>query len=146
MKSLFVTLIAALSLFLHQQVMAINIIGVEVQIVKGTREWNADKTATLCVGKGICEIIFKGSTPLSLLHTNGTLGRDDRNRLLLRVPSSILNDSQWSDTFVRGKVGIYQDIRISSDIAAKVKDCPNVIKAGQYTYEKVGNDVLIVLP
>lgn len=142
MKKFFL-LVFAISFFTAHCIMADSIIGIQVEVKKGTKEWNADRTKTECIGKGLCEIILTGtiggSTPQSL----GTLGWINGGIFGLSLPASILRDAQWSDTFVNGYVTIQQDLSITPDIMGKIKDCPRVIKAGKYRYKLDGNAVLV---
>lgn len=122
---------------------ASKIFGIEVKVVKGTKEWNADRTAIECVGKGFCELTIKVSVSGPEPQSIGTLGWIDDSTFGLSVPASILRDSKWSDTFENGFVTIQKDLLISSDIASQIKNCPSTIKAGKYRYKLDGNSVYV---
>lgn len=122
---------------------AAKIIGIEIKVVKGTKEWNADHTAIQCVGKGFCELTIRatiGSPEPQLL---GTLGWIDGTSFGFSVPSSVLRDSKWSDTFVNGYVTIQKDLLITPDISSQIKNCPSSIKAGKYRYTVDGGNVYV---
>jgi hypothetical protein len=142
MKKFFL-LVFAISFFTAHCVMADAVVGVQVEVKKGTKEWNADRTKTECVGKGLCEVTITGtiggSTPQSL----GTLGWIDGRIFGMSFSSEILRDPNWSDTFVNGYVTIQQDLSITPDIAGKIKNCPRVIKAGKYRYKLDGSAVIV---
>lgn len=143
MKKLFFLCIALIGLFADNTAVAGSVFGLEITVKKGTKEWNADKTAIECVGKGLCEITIKGtiggSTPQSL----GTLGRTADGRLALSLPASILRDRNWSDTFVGGYVDLTQELLITPDIASSIKNCPSKIKAGRYAYQTIGQELVL---
>ncbi len=67
MKKFFL-LVCAISFFTSHRVMADTVVGIQVEVKKGTKEWNADRTKTECVGKGLCE--FTLAAPLVLQHPN----------------------------------------------------------------------------
>ncbi|MGI9190748.1 MAG: hypothetical protein ACR2IL_01410 [Chitinophagaceae bacterium] len=143
MKKLFFLFVAMLGLFTDYAAYAGPVFGLEVRIVRGRKEWNADKTSLECVGRGICEIIIKGTIGSSAPQSLGTLGRTDDGRLALSLPASILSDRTWSDTFVRGYVDLEQELLITPDIASKIKNCPSKIKVGRYAYKQVGDYVVL---
>lgn len=122
---------------------AAKIFGIEVKVVKGTKEWNADRTAIECVGKGFCEITIKATLGGPEPQLLGTLGWIDGSSFGFSVPASILRDSKWSDTFVNGFVTIQKDVLISPDISSQIKNCPNTIKAGKYRYSVDGGNVYV---
>ena len=132
-----------ISLITNQVVMAASVIGIQVEVKKGTKEWNADRTKVECVGKGICEITITGTIGNASSQLMGTLGWIDGGTFGLSLPATLLRDANWSDTFVNGFVTIQQDLAITPDIVAKIKNCPRVIKAGKYRYAIEGNEVYV---
>lgn len=57
----FVFLICAFCFFGMYSALAATMVGVVVEVKKGTKEWNADHTKTECVGKGFCEMTITGT-------------------------------------------------------------------------------------
>lgn len=143
MKKLFFLFVAMLGLFTDYAAYAGPVFGLEVKVVRGRKEWNADKTAILCVGRGLCEITIKGTISSAAPESLGTLGRADDGRLALSLPASILSDRNWAETFVRGYVDLEQELLITPDIASKIKNCPIKIMVGRYAYKQVGDYVVL---
>lgn len=139
----FVFLFCAVSLLFSRTVMATSVVGIQVEVKKGTKEWNADRTKTECVGKGFCEMTITGTVGGSVPQAVGTLGWIDGVSFGISFPSAILNDKQWKDTFENGVVSIQSDLVLTPDITAKIKQCPTVIKAGKYRYKLDGNSVYV---
>lgn len=137
----FLLLVCTIGLFTTNTTIAGAVIGIQVEVKKGTKEWNADRTNVECVGKGICEITITGTIASSSPQLLGTLGWIDGTLFGLSLPATILRDANWSDTFVDGYVTIQKDLSITPDIAAKIKNCPRVIKAGKYRYKLDGSEV-----
>jgi hypothetical protein len=142
MKKFFL-LVCAISFFTSHSVMADTVVGVQVEVKKGTKEWNADRTKTECVGKGLCEFTIGGTVGSSTPQSLGTLGWINEGTFGLSLPADILRDAKWSDTFVNGYVTIQQDLSITPDVAGKIKNCPRVIKAGKYGYKLDGKAVIV---
>lgn len=122
---------------------AAKIFGIEVKVVKGTKEWNADRTVIECVGKGFCELTIKATVSSPEPQLIGTLGWIDGTNFGFSVSSTILRDSKWSDTFVNGFITIQKDLVISPDISSQIKNCPSTIKAGKYRYTVEGGNVYV---
>lgn len=143
MKKLFFLFIALVSLFADHVAVAASVVGLEITVKKGTKEWNADKTNIECVGKGLCEITIKGTIGGSAPQAVGTLGRTVDGRLALSLPASILRDRNWTDTFEGGYVTLTQELLITPDIAAAIKNCPSKIKSGRYAYQSMGQELVL---
>ena len=136
-------LVLSIGLFTTYSAMASAIIGIQVEVKKGTKEWNADHTEVLCVGKGLCEISIKATIGSPAAQMIATLGWIDGGSFGLSCPATILRDANWMDTFENGVVIIQQDLAITPDIASQIKNCPSVIKAGKYRYKQDGNSVYV---
>lgn len=139
----FVFLFSAVSFLCSYTLLATTVVGIQVEVKKGTKEWNADHTLTQCVGKGLCEITIKGTIGGSEPSLVATLGWIDGGSFGMSIPASILKDKQWADTFVNGEVTIQQDILLTPDITGQIKQCPTSIKAGRYRYKVDGNVVYV---
>ena len=108
--------------------------GVEVHVERGKKEWNADHTATFCVGKGICVFTIKANIDIGQSVSTGILGNDQNGRFGLAMPAESIRNSYWSETFIDGTLTIYQDITLDNEIRAKIRNCPATIAAGRYKY------------
>ena len=126
---------------------ASKLLGVEVTYIKGTKEWNATKTAVECIGKGVCEFTIKGGIGLAYQSGGdgiGTLGFTEDGKFGLLVPTDVASDPYWKETFSNGTLYIGKDITISNDIKSKLKNCPQYIKAGNYKYKVDKNSILVM--
>lgn len=121
----------------------IKLFGLEVNVEKGTKEWNADKTDTKCVGKGLCTISIKGNGGLlSTSGTPGTLGFTEDGRFALSLSSLYITKEAWGDTFVDGTVTIYKDLDLRS-LQSQLRGCPASIPAGTYRYVTTGDQIVV---
>jgi hypothetical protein len=141
MKKLILMLVVLMGVIVD--VSAIKLFGIEIHVKKGTLEWDATRTFTECVGKGLCEFTIKGSADIGGIYSGGTLGFDESGRFGLSLPKELLQDPRWSDTFVRGQVTINKDIYLSNEITSKIRNCPTKIKAGIYSISQEGNFIFI---
>lgn len=135
-----VVLMTSISLQSHA---LIKLFGLEIEFHKGTKEWNADKTKTECVGKGVCTVTFKGSGGLlSTSATPGILGFTEDGRFVMSCATNLITEEAWGDTFVGGSITIYKDIDLSS-LQGQLRGCPSSIRAGTYHYVVDGNQIVI---
>lgn len=142
MKKLILMLVVLMGVIVDVSA-GIKLFGIEIHVKKGTLEWDATKTKTECVGKGLCEITIKGGADIGGVFSGGILGFDESGRFGLSLPKEVLQDPKWSDTFVRGQVTIFKDIYLSNDITSKIRNCPVKIKAGTYSIIQEGNLIFI---
>ena len=126
------------SIFSFNNASAFKLLGVKVHVEKGTKEWDATHTHVYCVGKGFCELTIETSAGLVKYtpggNINGTLGTDVNGNLAISFPEEYLQDGVWGETFANGVVYIGSDIELTSEIRSQIKNCPRVIKAGNYRY------------
>ncbi len=126
----------------------IKIGGIEVSIERGKKEWNADKTATFCVGKGLCVIVVKGSLDIGVTKIprelgSGILGVQDGHTVLV-LPIRSIDDSYWKNLFVDNKLYVGSDILIDKQASQKIgSGCLDVIKTGSYSY-KIQDETIVV--
>lgn len=122
--------------------------GLGVTFKKGTKEWNATKTAADCIGKGLCELVITFDPPLGYYQSgdnvNGLVGNDENGNFGIAFPIEILKDRFWSDTFTGGFLFIGSNIAISNEIKSKVKNCPDLIKSGSYSYRVADGQVIVL--
>lgn len=122
--------------------------GIEVHVERGRKEWNADKTATFCVGKGICIFTIKANVDIGAAKSHYEPGSGllsfDNNKLALVLSESCLRDSYWSDLFVNGQLYVGATIDLDPRIREKFgPNCPRQILAGNYNIQR--NDGLLVI-
>lgn len=135
-----VVLMTSISLQSHA---LIKLLGLEVEVEKGTKEWNADKTDTKCVGKGLCYIKVKGNGGLlSTFGTKGTLGFTEDGRFGIAFAAANLPKEIWGDTFVGGTVTINKDIDLSG-VQTLLRGCPSAIHSGTYRYVVDGEQIVL---
>lgn len=144
MKKLIMMFCIAFAGMMISETATAKIFGISITYKRGIREWNADRTETYCVGRGLCEIIISGSAGGSGSVVGiGTLGFDENKRFGLSFSADVLRDPNWTDTFVDGILTITQDILIDRDIISKLPNCPPVIKPGRYKYVVAGNEAIV---
>ncbi|HEY9178090.1 MAG TPA: hypothetical protein VIN07_10385 [Flavipsychrobacter sp.] len=86
MKKVILILTCFLSVFLvSKDSYALKIFGIEIKYERGIKEWNADRTATECVSRGMCSLTIGGSGGIS-----ARLGNVDGN-LVIAIPASYYN-------------------------------------------------------
>ncbi|MBK7764091.1 MAG: hypothetical protein IPI46_12230 [Bacteroidetes bacterium] len=136
------------SMYVNSVTASILGIGIKVSYEKGTMEWNADKTKTYCVGKGVCRLEVSADVPLGIYDGGiavGIIGYSENGQFCMVFPKSILSNSEWAETFQNGRLYVGKDIILNSTVRSKLKNCPMLIKAGNYNYSVIDNEVLIAL-
>lgn len=122
--------------------------GVEVTIQRGRKEWNADRTETFCVGKGLCVIVIKANVDIGMAKSDYQPGTGllsyDNNQLSLVISQKCLSDSYWSDLFIGGKLHVGSTIELDPKLREIFgSSCPRQIKAGDYSIQRV-DDLIII--
>jgi hypothetical protein len=146
MKKLFLLGCLLMSAML-QTAFAMKIAGVKISIERGTKEWNADRTAAVCIGRGLCILLIEANVELGSVTSGscvGELGYTEDGKFGLMLPSAVLTDKHCQETFAGGSVYIGKDIELGQDIRGKLKNCPSFIRAGSYRYIQQGNEVLVL--
>jgi hypothetical protein len=144
MKKLIMMFCIAFAGMMISETATAEIVGVTVTYKRGIREWDATRTKTECVGRGLCEVSVGGTIGGSgSIVGVGTLGFDENKRFALSFSADILRDPNWKDTFVDGILTVTQDVLIDRDIIRKLPNCPPVIKPGRYKYVVNGNEAIV---
>ena len=91
---------------------ALKIFGVEIHYVRGKKEWNANHTATECVGRGMCELTISGSGGVG-----AKVGNVD-GTLVIAIPASYY--AQYPEDFENNEFDVNFNFEISQADATSI--------------------------
>jgi hypothetical protein len=133
--------VVAVSAVSFQSQAAIKLLGFELSFEKGTKEWNADKTASECIGRGICKISVKANA----LTFNGNIGIDEEGHLIL-VPNADFN-KRFSKELAEGNYPVSELKFQSGDLQSVGIQEALIVPSGKYPtkYDKATNSWYIIL-
>ena len=130
-----------------------NAIGIEIEVIKGIREWNDDQTKAECIGpKKTCKFKFKVDFPFPLSSAAAVMSPgeggiiNNGGTLTISLPASTLTDPVWSEIFTGTNLSISADIELTAEEQAALgAGCPSVIPEGEYPYVVEGGVVNITI-
>lgn len=120
--------------------------GIKIEFERGHKDWNGDKTATECVGKGICKLTITADA-LTTGGDNkgyGVAKNDGRGNLLIEIDRKITTQRSLSEMFEGAKFVVDGDFEIPNELIQKLGLKQNKVNKGRYLSSTSGDMTTVI--